>query len=99
MGIIDAFTKVYKNGEPIRISEAKYEDKKRNHWRENLIYKLESGEIVAIFRNITEQVENKNKLEEKILELETLNNFMVERELKMIELKKEIESLKKKIKN
>ena len=43
--------------------------------------------------------ERTGKLAEQVKELEALNKTMVGRELKMVELKEEIENLKKKIKN
>lgn len=42
-------------------------------------------------------VERTRVLEKKIRDLEALNGIMVERELKMIELKKEIKELKKQL--
>ena len=49
-------------------------------------------------RNLEEQVkERTKKLEEKIEELERINRLTVGRELKMIELKKEIERLKEEL--
>lgn len=43
--------------------------------------------------------ERTNDLIKKVNELESLNKFMVGREVKMMELKKEIEKLKEQIKN
>jgi len=50
-------------------------------------------------RDITEQKQIEIKLNEKLDELEKLNKYMVDRELKMVELKNEIESLKMQLKN
>ena len=64
----------------------------------------ESGEklgVVATFRNVTDVKEGEHKIEaafsqlkEKATDLEKLNRLMVDRELKMIELKEEIVRLK-----
>jgi PAS domain S-box-containing protein len=51
--------------------------------------------IVGIATDITEQKEAQKKIQEHAVELEKINNLMVGRELKMIELKKEIEALRK----
>lgn len=59
-----------------------------------------NGKIVAdlvIASDITNQIENETRLKQRTSDLERLNSLMVGRELKMIELKKEIETLKMKI--
>jgi len=52
--------------------------------------------ILGFFTDITERKKSDEFIKEKIEELEEINKLMVDRELKMIELKEEIESLKKK---
>ena len=57
----------------------------------------ENGKIinwVGIGLNITAEKIAEKKLQNKILELEKINEMMVDREIKMIELKKEIQELK-----
>lgn len=51
--------------------------------------------IVGIIRDVTQQKEIEKKLQQHAQETERMNALMVGRELKMIELKKEIEQLKK----
>jgi PAS domain S-box-containing protein len=51
---------------------------------------------VAQGQDITDRKVAEQKLEENLLELKTLNQAMVDREMKMIELKKEIEELHQK---
>jgi PAS domain S-box-containing protein len=50
-------------------------------------------EVTAISRDITERKTAEVALQNKITELEYFNNLMINRELKMIELKKEINAL------
>ncbi len=59
------------------------------------IFSAEKKPIGAtvIARNITQQKENEKKLQTSLSELEQFNKILVDRELKMIELKKEIERL------
>lgn len=96
MGLLETFTKVYKTGETLHIQEAKYLLGKEERWRENYVYRLGSGEIVAVFRDISDTINAREELKEKVKELQTLNNFMVDREIKMIDLKKTIKELKSK---
>lgn len=63
----------------------------------------ELGEVVGVFNDMIDRVKNvREEVEKKIIartsELEKFNNLMVGREIKMIELKKEVEDLKKGIK-
>ncbi len=72
-GLLNVFRRVWKTG----ISEdhpiSFYNDERLTGWRENFVYKLPSGEIVSIYKDITErkQVEEKLKLSE-----EQLRNFV-----------------------
>ena len=52
--------------------------------------------LKQLYSSLEEKVQNKTKeLNEKLDETEKLNKVMIDRELKMVELKKEIEELKK----
>jgi PAS domain S-box-containing protein len=53
--------------------------------------------LLGVFRDITERNEAEKKRKESLAELEKMNKLMIGRELKMVELKKEIEKLKKKL--
>jgi PAS domain S-box-containing protein len=53
--------------------------------------------IVGIIRDITQQKKIEIELQQRAIETERMNALMVGRELKMVELKKEIEELKKRI--
>lgn len=52
--------------------------------------------LFGIIRDISDRKELERKLEERVEELEKLNKFMVNREVKMAELKEEIEELENK---
>lgn len=54
-------------------------------------------EGVFVIRNVTERFAREAELKARTEELETMNKFMVGRELKMVELKEQIEKLNKRI--
>ena len=54
-GLLDALRRVWRTGQSEHLSPFYYKDTIREGWRENRIYKLPSGEVVAIFDDITER--------------------------------------------
>jgi len=52
---------------------------------------------LAIVQDITKQIQAEEKLENKIKELESLNQIMIDRELAMVELKKRVQELEEKL--
>ncbi len=55
MGLFDVFRRVWKTGTAERYPAKLYKDGRIEGWRENYVYKLPSGEIVAIYDDLTEQ--------------------------------------------
>ena len=58
------------------------------------------GEIVGVlgaYEDVTEKKQNEEIIKKNFEEIKKMNNLMIGRELKMIELKKELEKLKSKI--
>lgn len=94
MGIVDALERVYRTGKAEMLEMRQYKDQELQFWRDNYIFKDDQGMVVAIYRDISEHITLELDLREKVAQLEKINNLMVGRELKMIELKKEIERLK-----
>jgi PAS domain S-box-containing protein len=54
-GLLDVFRRVWKTGRSEAFSLKEYSDRKISGWRENHVFKLPSGEIVAVYDNITER--------------------------------------------
>lgn len=54
-GLFKVFQEVYKTGKPQHHPISFYQDQRITGWRENHIYKLPSGEIVAVYDDITER--------------------------------------------
>ena len=63
-GLFKVFQEVYKTGKPQNHPISLYKDQRIAGWRENYIYKLPSGEIVAVYDDITERKQAVEKLKE-----------------------------------
>ena len=54
MGLLGALRQVARSGEPIELPLARYEDEQLQGWRENSLFMLSSGEVVAVYNDLTE---------------------------------------------
>ena len=63
-GLLDVFKKVWRTGVPEHHSVALYKDERIAGWRENYVYKLPSGEIVAIYDDVTKRKQAEMELQE-----------------------------------
>ena len=83
-GLIPVFQRVWKTGEPACFPAKSYVDEKFYNWYENRVYKLPSGEIVAIFEDVTEKslaqeaVKKQNDLFVSLLNILPVGVFMVD---------------------
>jgi PAS domain S-box-containing protein len=68
-GLFEALQRVNRTGKPESHLTSHYEDERIDGWRSNYIYKLPSGEVVAIYDDITERKHLEEKREELISEL------------------------------
>ena len=71
-GLVDALRRVWKTGKAERLHAGYYRDDRRQGWRDNRIYKLPSGEVVAIYDDVTAQKETELKLAESEKRLRTV---------------------------
>jgi PAS domain S-box-containing protein len=56
-GILDVFKRVWKTGQSEYIPTALYQDKRdTGSWRENWLFKLPNGNVVAVYNDVTERV-------------------------------------------
>lgn len=81
------------NGDRFKMEYSKIVDNKEKYFEVSFNPILVSSQLIGVSeftKDITERKLSEKKLQEKVAELERLNNVMVGRELKMIELKKEI---------
>ncbi len=61
-GLFKVFQRVWNTGNPENYPVSFYKDKRLAGWRENYVYKLSSGRIVAVYNDVTKQ----KKAEEEI---------------------------------
>jgi PAS domain S-box-containing protein len=72
MGILDVFRRVWKTGKTEYFPTSFYKDGRISGWRENQVYKLPSGEVVAVYDDVTERQTALEKLQEERNLLRTL---------------------------
>jgi PAS domain S-box-containing protein len=69
-GLFQIFQEVYKSGKSQKYPISFYKDKRITGWRENYIYKLPSGEIAAVYDDITERKKAEKALQKAHDQLE-----------------------------
>jgi PAS domain S-box-containing protein len=74
-GLLEVMRKVARSGKPVSHPMSLYQDDKLRRWRENYVYKLPTGEIVAIFRDLTDLKEQEQKLEKQRYYLEKVQDI------------------------
>ena len=62
MGLLDVFQRVWRTGRPVHHPVCLYRDEKIIGWRENFVCKLPSGEVVAIYDDVTERKRTEQSL-------------------------------------
>ena len=55
LGLFEVFQRVWQTGEPERHPTSLYQDNRLWHWVENYVYRLPSGEVVAVYEDVTQQ--------------------------------------------
>ncbi len=54
-GLLDVLRRVWKTGEPETHPASVYEDEQRQTLRENQVYKLSTGDIVAVYNTLSDE--------------------------------------------
>lgn len=62
LGFLAMLKHVWESGESIHLPPFYYEDTIRQGWRENRLYRIPSGEVVALFEDVTEKKEAESAL-------------------------------------
>ena len=79
-GLFNVMKRVWRTGVPEHHPMSIYEDERIRGWRDNFVYKLPSGEIVAVYSDETDQKQSEEALKKAHIEL---YNFSQELESKV----------------
>jgi PAS domain S-box-containing protein len=71
-GLFDVFKRVWETGDPEDFPISLYKDQRIAGWRENYVYKLPSGEIVAVYDDITKLKRSQEALQDSRNMLQTV---------------------------
>ncbi len=63
-GMFEVFQRVWRSGNPEHHAVTQYVDDRIEGWRDNFVYKLPTGEIVAIYSDETERKKSEERLRE-----------------------------------
>ncbi|MBN1918638.1 MAG: PAS domain S-box protein [Verrucomicrobia bacterium] len=63
LGLFDVLQRVWKTGTPEHLPLALYRDERIAGWRDNFVYRLPSGEVVAIYDDVTARRQAEERLE------------------------------------
>lgn len=78
MGIMHVFRRVHRTGIAEHFPTRFYQDGRISGWRENYIYKISTGEIVAIYDDVSERMMLERNLEKANRELKEKNRQLQE---------------------
>ncbi len=74
-GLMEVFKEVYRTGTPQQSFSFNYVNGKLEYWLDNYVLKLDSGELVAIYEDITSQINAESELKEANEYLQNLFNY------------------------
>ncbi|HLD23032.1 MAG TPA: diguanylate cyclase, partial [Sulfuricurvum sp.] len=62
-GLLEVLERVYKTGESEHFEAGYYRDEKREGWRVNDVSRLDNGQIMAVYKDVTQEIQYANSLE------------------------------------
>lgn len=75
IGLFDVFQRVWRTGQSENFPVRFYKNGRISDWRENFIYRLASGEIAAIYEDITERKRSEEALQRQASQLALINDM------------------------
>lgn len=79
-GLLEIFKRVYISGKPEFHPATLYKDSRISSWRENYVYKLPTGEIVAVYDDITLRKKAEEELKEAYQKLKDAQMQLIQTE-------------------
>ena len=79
MGLFDVFKRVFRTGKAEHFPISQYKDDRLSIWVDNTVFKVPSGEIVAVYRDDTERQKAIEKLKQSESEIRELNRDLEKR--------------------
>ena len=79
-GLLDVFRRVYLTGVPERFPISMYTDNRITGWRDNYVYRLDTGEVIAVYKDETirkMQEEHINYLYQVLLAIRNVNQLII----------------------
>jgi len=92
-GLLAVFQRVCRSGVPEHFPAALYQNGQLSGWRENYVYRLNSGEVVAVYDDVTERKQAEAQLNEQLDELRRWHKATMGMGMRNIELKHEVNEL------
>ena len=74
-GLIPVFQEVWKSGIPAYFPQKVYIDEKYSNWYENRVFRLQSGEIVAVYDDVTERKQSELERESALESLKEAHSL------------------------
>jgi len=71
-GLFEVLQTVWRTGEPVHFPVSYYTDERVAGWRDNYVYRLPSGEVVAVYDDVTDRIEAERALRESEEKLRTM---------------------------
>lgn len=62
-GLLDVLKRVYISGDPEHFEAGYYRDEIREGWRVNDVSRLDNGYVMAVYKDVTQEIENKDSLQ------------------------------------
>jgi two-component system NtrC family sensor kinase len=74
LGLVDVLQRVHQTGEAEHLGAGLYSDHRISGWRENLVYRLPTRELVAIYRDVSDRKQAEDDLRESRAVLQGILN-------------------------